>query len=89
MATTDCHAFSFMEETDVKKRKYCLPNREWCMCGGAVGWTGRSQEQEVPEFPVLLSMKAAASSSFSGGVTLVSKSPTKPQLVETRSLETI
>ena len=59
------------------------------MCGGDVGWTGRSQEQEVPEFPVLLSMKAAASSSFSGGVTLVSKSPTKPQLVETRSLETI
>lgn len=89
LATTDCHAFSFMEKTDVKKRKYRLPNREWCMCGGDVGWMGRSREQEVPEFPVLSSMRAAASSSFSGRVTLVSKSPTKPQLVETRSLETI
>ena len=51
MATTDCHAFSFMEKIDVKKRKYCLPNREWCMCGGDMGWMGRSREQEVPEFP--------------------------------------
>ena len=88
MATADCHTFSFMEETDVKKK--VPPTQQgvvyvWWGCG----LDGQIMEQEVPEFPVLLSMRAAASSSFSGGVTLVSKSPTKPQLVETRSLETI
>lgn len=67
MATTDCHAFSFMEKTGLKKRKYHAPKRELCVCGGDVRVGGQmacaTQEQGVPEFPVLLSVKSVASSS--------------------------
>ena len=53
LATADCHAFSFMVETDVKKK--VPPTQQgvvyvWWGCG----LDGQIMEQEVPEFPVLL-----------------------------------
>ena len=53
LATADCHTFSFMEETDVKKK--VPPTQKgvvyvWWGCG----LDGQITEQEVPEFPVLL-----------------------------------
>ena len=69
MATTDCQAFSFMEKTDLKKRKYHTPAPQqgvvyvWWGCG--LAGQIRSREKE-PQFPVLLSTRATASSSFPG-----------------------